>query len=203
MTALVDVCLVDGLALPYVSGAETALAGTGLDPAFDAGWQALATGFAGISLKPLFDALAQTPHTLVHGDYKFANLGSLAPTTMGADHPIAKEPRTIMLDWQDATFGPPLLDLGYFLAIEAARLPVTKDAVLEVYREELATAGHRPEARTWERDVALGLLAGGAMRLLWQKALRTQAADPAICEQAQADLAWWSEQVVRARRWLA
>ena len=153
--------------------------------------------------QPLLNALARTPHTLVHGDYKFANLGALAPPTTGADHATAEEPRTIMLDWQDATFGPPLLDLGYFLAIEAARLPVPKDVVLEMYREELAAAGYRTESRTWERDVALGLLAGGAMRLLWQKALRTQATDPAIREQAQVDLAWWSEQVVRARGWLS
>jgi hypothetical protein len=152
--------------------------------------------------QPLLNALARTPHTLVHGDYKFANLGALRPPT-SAEHPTAEEPRTIMLDWQDASFGPPLLDLGYFLAIEAARLPVTKDVVLEMYRDKLAAAGHLIEARTWERDVTLGLLAGGAMRLLWQKALRTQSADSAIREQAQADLAWWSELVVRARGWLS
>jgi hypothetical protein len=58
MTAFVDVCLIEGLALPYVAGAETALAGTGLDPAFEAGWQAVAATFAGITLQPLFDALA-------------------------------------------------------------------------------------------------------------------------------------------------
>jgi Subtilase family len=57
MMAFVDVQLIEGLALPYVAGAETALADPALDPMFDAAWQALLATFPGLSLQPLFDAV--------------------------------------------------------------------------------------------------------------------------------------------------
>ena len=41
MTAFVDVRLIDGLILPYVAGAESALADVDLDPAVAAAWQGL------------------------------------------------------------------------------------------------------------------------------------------------------------------
>ena len=57
MTAFVDVRLIDGLILPYVAGAESALADVDLDPAFAAAWQGLLAAFPGLSLQPLFDGL--------------------------------------------------------------------------------------------------------------------------------------------------
>ena len=151
-------------------------------------------------VRPLEDALAIGPQTLVHGDYKLANLGTLAPAA--AHERAALGARTIMLDWQDATRGPPLLDLGYFLAITAARLALPKERVIALYRDALVAHGYTPAPETWERDVTLGLLAGGAMRLLWQKALGTQAADPVVRARAREELDWWCALVVRARQWL-
>ena len=57
MTVVVDVCLVEGLALPYVSGAEAALSDPQLDPVFATAWAGLLELFPGLSLEPLFDAL--------------------------------------------------------------------------------------------------------------------------------------------------
>lgn len=57
MSEFVDVRMVDGLALPYLAGAEAALADADLDPIFDAAWQALLLAFPGLSLQPLFDAI--------------------------------------------------------------------------------------------------------------------------------------------------
>lgn len=150
--------------------------------------------------RPLLEALELIPHTLVHGDYKLANLGTLAPST--AHGPAAIDVRTVMLDWQDATRGPPMLDLGYFLAITAARLPIAKERVIGLYRDALVAHGYTPATATWERDVTLGLLAGGALRLLWQKAWATQAADPVVHAHARQELAWWCALVIRARAWL-
>ncbi len=107
-----------------------------------------------------------------------------------------------MLDWQDASVGPPLLDVGYFLAITAARLPVPKELALEIYRDALAADGVTYPPREWERAVSLGLLGGGAMRLLWQPALAMQARDPVARTRAEAELGWWCEHVAQARRWL-
>lgn len=55
MTEFVDVALTDAVRLPYVEGAQSALADT--DASFAAAWDALAAAFPGISLDPLFDAL--------------------------------------------------------------------------------------------------------------------------------------------------
>jgi aminoglycoside phosphotransferase (APT) family kinase protein len=134
--------------------------------------------------RPLLSVLSRLPRTLLHGDYKLANLGALGP-------------QTIMLDWQDAAFGPPLLDLAYFLMISAARLPFSKDEALDMYRAALAAQGHPYAEAVWERDCDLALLAGGALRVLWQKAL---AAESDV--DAAQELAWWSERGLRARRWL-
>lgn len=57
MTALIDVQLIEGLGLPYVTGAEAALLDPSLDPAFNDAWQALVADFDGLTLSPLFDAL--------------------------------------------------------------------------------------------------------------------------------------------------
>jgi hypothetical protein len=55
MAELVDVALTDDVRLPYVAGAESALADVGT--AFAAAWGALAAALPGITLTPLFDAL--------------------------------------------------------------------------------------------------------------------------------------------------
>jgi Subtilase family len=55
--AFVDVQMMEGLALPYVPGAEAALADAALDPMFNAAWQGLLAAFPGLSLQPLFDEL--------------------------------------------------------------------------------------------------------------------------------------------------
>lgn len=167
-------------------------------------------------LRPLLRAIARAPRTLVHGDYKFANLGvwqpepqpSLvaesgeSPGDVSAAAPPA-EPRTIILDWQDATFGSPLLDIGYFLAINSARLGVAKEEAIEMYKQSLASFGYAYQPHAWARDLEVGLLAGGAMRLVWQKALGTQSDDPAVRARELAEVHWWSEQMIRASRWLS
>jgi aminoglycoside phosphotransferase (APT) family kinase protein len=107
-----------------------------------------------------------------------------------------------MLDWQDATCGPPLLDIAYFLAVNSTRLPVSKEEAVRMYRASLAAHGYAYTDEAWARDLEVGLLAGGAMRLGWQKALGTQSEDLAARTKGNGELRWWSEQIVRAGRWL-
>jgi hypothetical protein len=152
-------------------------------------------------LHPLMALIERMPHTLLHGDFKAGNLGVWPPATAQPTDPNAA-PRTIMLDWQDATYGAPLLDLGYFLAISASRLPVTKEAAIELYCEALAHCGYSYAQPTWERDRDVGLLAGGALRLLWQKALGTQTSDPILRQRQHEELRWWCDLTLRASRWL-
>lgn len=147
--------------------------------------------------RPLLRALAYDSFTLVHGDYKLANLGVIPPA-----HAASATPCTIMLDWQDATFGPQLLDLGYFLALSSLRLPVSKEAALGLYRAALESYGCRYPSAAWERACDLGLVAGGALRVGWQLAAATQSADAASSLPAQEELRWWCDRIVRAAHWL-
>lgn len=152
--------------------------------------------------EPLLALLDSMPHTLLHGDFKAANLGVWSPEPGQPPAAAAQAARTIMLDWQDATGGPALLDLGYFLAISGPRLPVTKAAAIDIYRAALLDRGYSYSDQAWERDLELGLLAGGALRLLWQKTLGTQSPDLVIRTAQTAELRWWCDVAIRAHRWL-
>jgi len=112
------------------------------------------------------------------------------------------QPRTIVLDWQDATFGSPLLDLGYFIGINASRTPFGPDEVLQAYRDSLATFAYPYQPLAWERDSEVGMLVGGAMRIIWKVALETQSDDAAVRSRAAEQLAWWSDKIIRAGHWI-
>lgn len=142
---------------------------------------------------PLLHALASGPRTLLHGDFKFSNLGLKG---------MGEASGVIVLDWQDAAAGPPLLDLGYFLAVSGPRLALPPEDIVGLYRGLLEANGAAGAVDLVGRDVDLGLLAGGALRLMWQKALALDLADADQRERAQSQFEWWSELVLRALRWL-
>lgn len=163
------------------------------------GWQAVEQhvdpDVAGLTLglladlTPLCAALGRYPHTLVHGDFRHANLGLLDPS----DGP----PRVILLDWQLATFAPPAVELGRYLGANAALLPGTKEESLAYYRERLAALlGPRFSDDWWRPQLALGLL-GGFVQDGWAIALKatTWHVGADARERWQADLRWWSERV--------
>jgi hypothetical protein len=194
--------LVDFISILSPEGARREIEAGGAGPVLERcvrGWEIFAESAPPAAVRivsalhrdpaPLVEALRAAPSTLVHGDYKLANLGQHGG-------------QTVILDWQDAAFGPPLLDLGYFLAIHAARLPVSKEETAERYRAGLGACGYRYPEHGWERDLALGLLAGGAMRLMWLKALGAASDDPAVRALDRAELGWWAAQIVRAARWV-
>ena len=104
------------------------------------GWQHLATVAPDMAAAlaplraapwPLFDALASTPQTFLHGDWKLGNLGS---------HP---DGRTILVDWSICGAGPPLAELGHYLALNCARSPIghSKDETIVAYRAALERHG--------------------------------------------------------------
>lgn len=106
---------------------------------------------------PLVDAFASTPLTFVHGNWKFGNLGS---TTDG---------RTVLIDWENPGRAAATTDLAWYLAINAARLPETKEQAIAYYRAALAGTGVDPMT-WWDEQLALGLL-GAAVNFGWEKAL--------------------------------
>lgn len=125
---------------------------------------------------PLVDALATTPQTLVHGNWKLDNLGT--DPTDGAD-------RTILLDWETPGRGAGTADLAWYLAINCRRLPVGKEQAIDLYRAALERRGIDTEP-WWDCQLDLALL-GALVQFGWEKALGGH----------DDELAWWEERAVR------
>ncbi|MBO9523670.1 MAG: aminoglycoside phosphotransferase [Nocardioidaceae bacterium] len=123
---------------------------------------------------PLVDALARTPQTFVHGNWKLDNLGT------------DDAGRTVLFDWEIPGRAAPASDLAWYLAINCRRLPVSKEAAIALYRDSLTSYGVETEP-WWDTQVALSLL-GALVQFGWEKALGGY----------DDELAWWEEQAVRA-----
>lgn len=121
---------------------------------------------------PLVRALASTPQTFVHGNWKLDNLGT------------DDRGRTVVLDWELPGRGAPLSDLAWFLAINCRRLATSKEAAIAHYRGALECAGI-DTGSWWDRQLALCLV-GGLVQFGWEKALGGY----------DDELAWWEERAV-------
>jgi Phosphotransferase enzyme family len=127
--------------------------------------------------EPLVTALAATPATFLHGDWKMGNLGW---------HP---DGRTILLDWAYLGEGPATWDLLWYLALNRARLAESKEASIETYRGALEAAG--VDTRDWwDRQLGLSTIAI-MVCFAWEKAVGDD-----------DELSWWVQRVEGARRWL-
>jgi hypothetical protein len=127
---------------------------------------------------PLVDALASTPQTFVHSNWKLDNLGT------------DDQGRTVLLDWEQPGRGAALSDLAWYLAINCRRLPQAKEAAIDAYRAELERCGVGT-AGWWDRQLALCLL-GALVQFGWEKALGGY----------DEELAWWESRAVTAARLL-
>jgi hypothetical protein len=128
---------------------------------------------------PLIEALASTPQTFVHSNWKLDNLGTDCAG------------RTVLLDWEQPGRGAAISDLAWYLAINCRRLPQSKEDSITTYRAALEDRGIDTEP-WWERQLALSLL--GALVLFgWEKALGGY----------DEELAWWEAQAIRAEPMLS
>jgi hypothetical protein len=119
---------------------------------------------------PLADALAATPSCFLHGDWKNGNLG------LGADG------RTVLIDWVYLGAGPACHELGWYLALNRAKLPPgrTKEDVIGEFRTALEGGG--VETAGWfDRQLELALL-GALVQFGWEKALGDD-----------DELGWWCD----------
>jgi hypothetical protein len=121
---------------------------------------------------PLIDAIGELPQTLLHGDWKMGNLGT------GSDG------RTILIDWATTGRGCVTSELMWYLAINAARLPHTKEDAIEAYRVALERHGV-DTATWWDAAVDLALL-GALVQFGWEKALGDR-----------DELGWWEDGAAR------
>jgi len=117
--------------------------------------------------------LARTPRTFLHGDWKMGNLGA---------HP---DGRTILLDWAYPGSGPACWDLCWYLALNRARLPEPKEAVISRFRAALEERGIGTGG-WWQQQLDLCMI--GIMATFgWEKALGDA-----------EELGWWQRRVAEA-----
>jgi hypothetical protein len=117
---------------------------------------------------PLARALRETPACFLHGDWKMGNLGH---------HP---DGRTILLDWAYPGEGPPCWDLAWYLSLNSARLPESKEATVERFRAALERRSI--ETESWfDHQLSLCFLADMAT-FGWEKALGND-----------TELQWWAD----------
>jgi hypothetical protein len=169
---------------PWMAEAEEAIGSNHLVPQLVAkGWPLLseiAPAAAAVAAPlardpgPLLEAMASTPQTFVHSNWKLDNLGT------------DDDERTVLLDWEQAGCGAPLSDLAWYLAINCRRLPESKEDSIAAYRVALEDRGI-DTAPWWGRQLALCLL-GALVQFGWEKALGGY----------DEELAWWENWAVRA-----
>lgn len=140
---------------------------------------------------PLCAALRAHPQTIIHGDWKLGNLG--------LEDDGARR-RTVLLDWAFIGVAPPAVDLGWYLAVNSARLPVSREETIATFERCLRGAlGDRFERSWWEPQLDLALL-GAFIQLGWPKVLGALEGDPVVREREQDEVRWWSEHVLRGAR---
>jgi hypothetical protein len=173
---------------PWMAQAEAAIGSHHvIPPLVDRGWRLLpqvapraAAVVADLAMDPsrLVQALAHTPTTFIHGDWKLDNLG------------LDGDDRTVLLDWELPGVSAPLSDVAWYLAINCRRLPQAKEAALQDYRRALSGQGIDTDP-WWDRQLGLCLL-GALVQFGWEKALGGY----------DDELAWWEEQAVAGARYL-
>ena len=171
---------------PWTALAESAVGSTHLVPQLiGRGWPRLAEVAPAAAAVvtplawdpgPLVQALATTPQTFVHGNWKLDNLGT------------DRSGRTIVLDWEMPGRGAALSDLAWYLAINCRRLPQPKESAIEAYRTALEDLGI-DTSPWWDRQLALSLL-GALVQFGWEKALGGY----------DDELAWWEERAISGSR---
>ena len=119
------------------------------------------------------EPLSRTPRTFLPGDWKLGNIGT---------HP---DGRTILLDWGFPGAGPACWDLCWYLALNRARLPEPKEAVISRFRASLEHHGIDTSG-WWEQQLDLCMIAIMAT-FGWEKALGDT-----------DELSWWEAAVAGA-----
>lgn len=117
---------------------------------------------------PLISGLRSTPSSFLHGDWKLGNVGR------------ARDGRTILIDWSYPGEGPVCHELGWYLALNAARIPCSKEESIAAFRKSLEQHGVAT-ADWFDRQLDLALL-GTLVQFGWEKALGSG-----------DELGWWCE----------
>ena len=124
-------------------------------------------------------ALVTDPAPLVGGAGEDA--GDAGPRRLEGRQPgLARDGRTILLDWGWPAVAGPLVDIGWYLGVNCDRLPESKEDTIDAYRGGAGAARDR-HRDWWDRQLELALL-GAFLQLGWSK--------------SGAELGWWLPRIV-------
>ena len=144
--------------------------------------------------QPLCDALARYPTTLIHGDYRGANIG------INWSSPA----QVVLFDWQLAAHSAATIDLAWFFAGHNVFLaPVALEALTDYYRHRLREKlGARFDDAWWEPLLSLGQLTNVLRRACLKAWAANNHADPVYRATERKLLEIYSDQVRAAVQWL-
>ena len=141
----------------------------------------------------LASALRQYPQTVVHGDWKFGNLGIVR----------GERSRVALLDWSWVGPAPAGVELAWYLAVNCARLPVSKETTIASYEARLSRRlGYALDEEWWRPQLELAFL-GAFVQLGWPKALGAARGETeSVRARERAELDWWSAHALKAADYL-
>lgn len=143
--------------------------------------------------RPLCTALAGYPQTLIHGDWRLANIGYLR----GA------HPRLVLLDWARPTCTGAAVELAYYLVTSARQMPHSPERTIELYKQQLARRlEDRFQETWWQPQMALGLLGAFLMIGCFKAWGAVHAPQKDEQLRREAELVWWTEQARAGAKWL-
>lgn len=139
--------------------------------------------------RPLFAAVDRYPYTLIHGDFRDANLAVMPPE------------RLVAFDWQQAARSLMTIDLAWFFNEEATRSP--RSQVHRYYRERLETyLQQRFDDERWQAMIDLGYLFDALRITSIQAYVSKINEDPEIRSLHKKSVLVRNQQVRNALRWL-
>lgn len=153
----------------------------------------LSNSFA-IDPTPLISALAPFPQTLVHGDFRLANMGIERNT----------HSKLLLLDWTRPTPTVPAFDLVYYLMdTSLIHLPIPVEQSINMYKENLANSlGSRFDESWWQPQLELSLLGVFAMMAVFRAFFAEHAEHEHRRKQERAVLQLWADQAWEGIKWL-
>lgn len=124
--------------------------------------------------------IGHLPRTLIHGDFKVANFALIPGGRVAA------------FDWAIVGAAPAAMELAWHLAVNATRLPGSKEQSIARYRRVLEAAlGRTPGDPFWNETIQHAVVMGAAM-MLWSKAMALESGR----DGARAEWDWWAERLV-------
>ncbi len=139
--------------------------------------------------QPLFRKLAQLPATLVHGDYRLANLALMPKTN-----------QVIAFDWQHAGYAPATMCLSWFI-MGGEEVGVYEAA--EYYRQQLVKhLGHRFDSDLWQQMLELGCMADALRKGNWHALFSVSHSDEPVRLRMRESVYALSDAIRKGLNWL-